>query len=357
MLNSLNKRNIKILLTPLNIFSKNSSKRFNSNLRIKEIKPLETTQIELKDFYFQFRGLEYRSQIPKSVEQSLEEFLHYLAKHQVSGQKVSTKDFEVARAGHYLPRNIIVNSLPTSADDKNPVIIFDDKLTYENRMHRNLMHLKNPFEAHSQSMQNFLNDFIETVKIDENKIKPQNIKTLLKSFSDIKKNKSKQLIAFGSFLSGLKSSTENKIDLEIKSNTTLELDRFNKPKKENVLLLHNKEADLLIPVNLVTYNSQEEMTKNFDREIIDNFDSLRRVALLNNKKTNFGVVTDFYNWKFNYYHRADLNLVEQPNSYLTSLKYRFDVNSEFVDTKSYSILLKVISGMAQLKSDVDLSSQ
>jgi hypothetical protein len=360
MLKNLYKRNILNFSTKFekvfNYISNISSKKIsNTKLKIQEIKPFEKTEYKLKDFFFKYRGNEYRSEIPIVVDQSFEEFLNFFAKKELTDQSKSFLDYEVSRAGHYLPKNLLVNSLKTKSEDKYPITVYEEQLTLENGVYRNLTHLKNPYETHSNTFQNFLSNFIDSEEIEANQANIDNLRNLLRTLSNVKSTKSKQIIATGALLDIMRTSSNGKFLMDIKNNETIKLDHLNKSNKSNVILIFNRLTNSLIPINFVVGKDQTELTENFNKEIMDNFDNLRRVYWINKKKTNFGIVTNFNIWKFNYYHKQAENLVEDIQSYHTSLKYKLEANSEFVDKNSLNIILKVLSGLIQFKSDQQLS--
>jgi hypothetical protein len=333
----------------------NSSKTFsNTILKIQEINPFEKTEYKLKDFFFRFRGNEYRSEIPEIVDQSFEEFLNFFAMKQISDKPKSFLDFEVSRAGHYLPKNLLVNSLKTKSNDNYPITIYEDQLTYENGIYRNLLHLRKPFETHSNTFQNFLSNFIDTENVVANQKDIENLRNLLRTLSNLKSSKSKQILGVGAIINIFR---KDNLLLDLKNNEIIKLDHLKKANKSNVFLIFNRNRNIWIPLNLVDCTNQNELTENFNKEIMDNFDSLRKISWINKRKTNFGIVTNFYNWKFNYYHKKEDHLVEDPQMYQTSLKYKLEANSEFVDKNSLDIILKVLAGLAKLDSDQELSNQ
>jgi hypothetical protein len=324
-------------------------KNFSSNLKVKEIKPIEKSKIEMKDFFFKYHNIEYRSQIPKNIDQSIKDFLDHFGKDRsvLTKEQLGFKDFEMSRGGKYLPINLLLNNINTKSEDTSPVFIHDDKLTLNNIRFRNLDHLRHPYEASSQSLQTFLNEFIETVSI--NHIDSEFIKTLIKTLKDFRDNQSKMVIAVGSLFEKVKNLDSNeKINLDFVTNYSINLKSHNKRDKSNIFLLENRKNNISIPINLVLSHNEEEKVRNFDQAIVDNFDSLRKFSLAKNSKFNFGIVTDFHNWKINFYRRNENGLVENSKDYLTSLKYNLTVTSDFVNEANFLILMKVLYGVINL---------
>jgi len=318
---------------------------------VKEIKSLEKKETEFKNFYFNFQNMEFKSQIPTNVDQSIGDFLVHFSKDRTLSAKREFKreDFEVCKGGKYLNHNILINKLETGTD-KSEIIIYEDKLALNNIRFRNYIRLLNPFEASDQSLQVFLNKFIESVKIDKTKIDTNYIKTLTKTLGEFKSNKSKGVIAVLSLLEKIRNLSDNKINLDFHTNFSLDMSKLTKRSKDNLFIIKNVDSGFYIPVNFVVSSNVNESKEKFDNEIIDNFDTLRRISRAYDIKSNFGIVTDFYNWKFNFYRREE-NLLEKERNFLTSLKYDLSVNDEYINENGYLILLKVLSGITSVRKD------
>ena len=331
-------------------------KNFSTILKVKEIKPLEKSKIEMMDFFFKYQNIEYRSQIPKNIDQSIKDFLDHFGKDRSSlvKEQLTFRDFEMSRGGKYLPMNLLLNNIQTKSNDPSPLLIYEDKLSLNNIRFRNLDHLRHPYEASSQTLQTFLNEFIEAVYLK--KIDTEFIKSLLKTLKDFKENQSKMVIAIGSLFDKLKNIDSNdsneKLNLEFVTNYSISLKSHNKRDKSNIFLLENRKNNMSIPINLVLgHHNEEEKVRKFDYAIVDNFDSLRKISLAKNSKFNFGIVTDFHNWKINFYRRNESGLVEESQNYLTSLKYDLNASSEFVNDANFLILMRVLYGVINLNED------
>jgi hypothetical protein len=330
-------------------------KKFSSlnspSLKIKEMAPTlsSTTSLQYKQFAFKYQNIEYKAELPSNINQSLGEFLEFFAKDRAITlkQNINSKSYEVTRNNKYIPHNAIVNTIKTKIADPFPVIILDDTLTQSNIRFREMSHLRFPYESSSQTLQTFLNGFLESIKIDTSKLEKDYLKVLLKTLDDVKGNKSKLFITIANLIQKIK--TEN--SLEIKSNFNLKLNEFYKNDKEGLILIENKINNLHLPINLVTYKNEEEKVGNFDDAIIDNFDSLRKLSLKFNTRNNFGIVTDFYNWKFNFYQRPDGGVVEEEKDFLTSLKYDLSASSHHLSENNYLILLKVLTGIVTMDGE------
>jgi hypothetical protein len=333
--------------------NKNLRKFATSTLKIKEFKPVEKIKVEYKDFYFKYQNIQFKSNIPKSVDQSIAEFLNHFGKDRSINSKIQLNhlDYEMTRGGKYLNQNILINEMITQPDETNPIMIFDENLSLNCMRFRNLNHLVTPFETSSNPLQTFLYQFIEKIQFDNTKIETEYLKTLVKTLNNIKENRSKLLIAVGSLLDKIKSFTSNQLNIVLNTNYKLDMQKLNKRDKLNLFVIENKDSKSLIPINLVESRNEEERIKAFDEAIIDNFDSLRKLSTVNNYKANFGIVTDFYNWKFNYYHQNQNNIVESEKDFHTSLKYSLTVSSEYINEQTYLILLKVLYGVISLDAE------
>ena len=339
----------KLNFSLLRNISKNFTSTATPKLKIKSIKENSNNlKIEYKPFYFKYQNIEFKADLPASVDQSLKEFLDYFGKDRslFTKTKLNCKNFEAYKGGKYLPLNFLLNSLNTHTNDSNALTILDEKLTLNNIRFRNLNHLRNPYESASQSLQTYLNGFLENVNLVENDWGADSIKSLLKSLGDARGNNPKLIIMVGSFLDKIKNASKDfKPSIQIRNNFHLSMQEFNKTDKENLFLIENSQNGIKIPVNIVNYKSEEEKTLKFSENIIDNLDTLRKISTKFNTTSNFGFVTDFYSWKINYYRKPDNNSVEDPFNYLTSLKYNLSISSEYVNENIYSILLKVLTGI------------
>lgn len=351
---------MKIKSSTCNFIFNKFSKRFFSQATSSQIKVKESTlhpNVDYKPTFFLYKNLEYRALFPTNLDQTVKEFLEKFAegKSKKPGDYTS-KDFEVVRNGHYLPLDFNISNLATKTYDKDPLTVLDEKLTLNNIRFRGLNHLSNPLNTFSNSFQEFLNTLLQTSKLDAGRIDKKNIQRILKSLDNIRGNNTKLLIALTSYLDMIQQSLERKY--AIRTNYILKLGEFNKNDKKNVILLENLDNALYVPINVIVARSEEEKQREFNENIIDNMDTLRKLSIkFDNVSSNIGIVTDFYTWKFTFYQRpgnSDENdksqndKFESPSDYMTSLKYDLSITSENVNESYFLILSKILHGILSL---------
>jgi hypothetical protein len=300
---------------------------------------------EYRDLFFNYQNVEHRAALPINYKQSFREFLEKFAE-QRSDKKFNytSKDFEIVKDGKYLKLDTNVDDLKTKAYDPKKLIILDDKLTINNLRFRNINNLSNPYEHVSHSFQDYIMNIVDNYELSTSKYDKKEIHKILKSLQNYNSNSTKIIIAISTYLEYLAKIGNNKrknLDINFKTNFTLDLDKFNKYNKKGLIILDNKNG-LLIPFNIVSSRNEEEKRIKFNYEIIENFDTLKKISLKYNIQSNIGIVTDFQSWKFNYFKRPDNDELESKNNYLTSLKYELSITSEFVNEITFEILSKIV---------------
>jgi len=305
-------------------------------------------QVEYKQFFFKHQNIEYKAQVPKRPNQTLKEFLETFAKERsTSVKQYNYRDFEVCRCQKYLNLTKTINDLETTPNDKEPITILDSTLTLSNIKFRELRHLSHPFTDSSQALQVFLNSFLDKFHPDMEKLNKDSIITNLKSLQSLEKNKSKTENVITGIMNQLQNIFPDKnLKLEFMSNYKLDLSEYDKSDVEGAFIMRNVFNNVHIPVNILPPMQQEnEKISRFNEEIINNMDILRKLAIKNNNILNFGVITDFHNWKINMYHKPKDDQLEKPNDYLTSLKYSLSVSAVDLSLNSISIILRVLAGI------------
>lgn len=309
---------------------------------------LQNSQFEYKQFYFKHQNIEYKAHVPKNSNQTLQDFLENFARERsTSNTQFNFRDFEVSRGHKYLNLSHNLNEIETSPNDKDPLTFLDSTLNISNINFRGLKHLSNPYTDSSQALQTYLNSFLDKVHPQMEKVNKDSIISSLKSFNTLDGNKSKTELVIVAILSQLQHAIpEKNIKLDYKLNHKLDLTEINKNNLDDVFLIRNIYNDVHIPVTVLSPSREDNYrNKKFDEEIINNMDVLRKLAIKNKTILNFGIITDFQNWKFNLYHKPKDDFVEKPSDYLTSLKYSLSASTSDVSLNSLSIILRVLAGI------------
>lgn len=317
------------------MFSKKCLKRFCLNLKQIPSK-IHTFPISLK-----YRNIEYKAQIEDNGTATIKDLLNMFA----NNQSKTYKGFEVFRHGEYLDLNYKINNIADEKFNEHPPNIVDFDLSLKNLKFRDLHNLKTPSQSHSHKFQNALNEFLEINKSFEFKKADETFK-LLKSINNPRNSELKLSMIVASFL---KNNFEG-INLELLKN--IDLEKNQKDSKRGVSFIRNKNS-IFFPINFIlhdnkTKDSVSNLDSKFDESIIDNLDSLRKLAIQQNTKYNFGFITDLYKWKLTHYIKPDDNAIETDNNFHISLFYDLPLSETSKQFLSTNILMRILKGVLEV---------
>ncbi len=321
--------------------------KINSNINIK-----------YKPFFFYYQNIEYRAMLPSHINQTLGEFLDYFAEstdnsdiNDIEITPTKSKHFEVIRNNKFLPYATNIQSLPTKTTDESPIIIVDQNLNLSNLRFRGLNSLVEYIKTNkaSQDFQAHLTSLVDNSTFDVNLIDKARVQFLLRSLDDIKGNRAKLIITLISYINIIKeaSGVSNQTKLDFKTNYNLKLNNTNKPPKKGLFNMVNCNG-IEIPIDIsvcekgMTANQRKEK---FSDAIVNNLDTCRKICLENEGiKQVFGIVTDFYNWRFVVYKRNEnqSDAIESLKNFNLSTNYDLNLTENYVNEKTFMILGKLL---------------
>jgi hypothetical protein len=286
-----------------------------------------------KTVFLRFQNIEYKSSVPTGIK--VNDFLDTFAK----GRKANRIDYEIFKSGYYLSGDKILDEVNTTCSENDPLTIVEDTFTVKNMKYRKINHLTEPYNTHSNKFQDYLNTFLEKYNVD--KVNNDDIVKYVKTVDSIKSSEFK-LSQVVSML--LKNCLKN---IKVMNDYTLDMNGLDK-KNENGLIILKTHNDLKIPLSLVIDGD------NFDEKIMKNFTTLKKLCLKEGVNSSFGIITDLNKWKVICYQKCIVDgkrKIESEDDFLLSLKYDLGIGSSGVNETSYQILMKIITGISDIKQE------
>jgi hypothetical protein len=289
---------------------------------------------ESKNLFFRFNNIEYKAVIPKDTKRTVQEFLDLFGKEKGN---LSSQDFEVFKNDKYISNDTLINDITTKTLEENPLTVVEDKFTCKNIRYRKLGHLKEPLNVHSQIFQQFLNEFIKTNNIGASDINSEAILRYYKTMSKVTSTNTK--------FSNLLSLVLKAINLRYDFDHTLGLKEFNKHDETELLIINSKNG-LKIPITMVlSTDATGSKDSDFNESALNNLNVLRKMCMKNKTDFNFGIVTDLYKWKFNYYQKPADKHIEGDSNFMLSLKYDLPITNHHINTNALAYILKIVNGI------------
>lgn len=310
-----------------------------------------------KELFFKYQGIEYRSKLPEGVEISVQDFLNKFTKdaygkYTAPDRSNTHKDFEIFKNGKYIPWKYLISEIPTATLEKNPLTVVDSTLTLDNIKFRGINHLRDGFNTHSNTLQLFLNSFLNKYSVNKENLATDDIQRLIKAIKEVKNTSTKFNYLISSILSKIALGERKRVSYFIKQNEHYDLNSVNFNDIKGIFVLESVINNCKIPVTIVNTDSflaekdNNLLSKEMNKALVTNLDLVRKLAIKNNLKYNFGVVTNLYKWKINLYRRPEeKSSLETENDYLTSLQYDLHLSDSHVDLDTFSILLKILKGL------------
>ena len=284
-----------------------------------------------KNVFFKFQNIEYRANVPLGLK--VNEFLDTFGKDRPN--IMNSKNLEIFKNQFYIPFNHTLTDIETKSMETNPLTVIEDKFSVVNMRYRKINHLREPFNAHSNKLQDFLNIFLDKIKLEK-----LNTEDFIRYYKSVDKIKSSNL-KFSTIITLL---LKNIVNGEFLSDYSIEMSEFDKTDEFNLLIIKTNN-NLYIPITLVLDGL------NFDECIMKNFTILKKISLKYDINHNLGIITDLQKWKFSYYNREpseNNRLVESEKDFLLSLKYDLAIESNKINENTYNILMKIIKGITQV---------
>ena len=104
-----------------------------------------------KNVFFKFQNIEYRANVPVGLK--VNEFLDTFGKERVN--IMNSKNLEIFKSGFYISFNNTLTDIETKSMESNPLTVVEDKFSVVNMRDRKINHLREPFNTHSNKLQDF----------------------------------------------------------------------------------------------------------------------------------------------------------------------------------------------------------
>lgn len=305
---------------------------------------------KLHDNYvgMKYRRVDYRAPVGSSTTDNVKVLLDSFGKNY---EGLDSRDYMIYKSGRYLgfdqPIAPYISENPIL--DKDPLTIVDYQITTQNLRYRDMDPKKFNLEGHSQQLQTYLNTFLESKKIEE-KIDLSDVYKFFNSMDDVLGTQFK----FSTLLTMVLKKVNSNLKFNLKD--PIVISEFNRRDK-TTFTVTNKNNNSILPINIILHSNKspektkEELENEFNHSILDNIDSLRRMALQNFTKSNFGFVTDLYKWKITYYELPEGHNIELPNNFHVSLKYDFPIQKNSAYMPGILMLLKILKGALETEQN------